>query len=65
MTKTERRLLDKAALAAFGALMARDSALLPEHRAAKAWQAATAFVEARGERRIKRFLNRLGITPKG
>ena len=65
MTKTERRLLDKAALAAFGALMARDSALLTEHRAAKAWQSANEFIKARRQSRIKRFLNRLGITPKG
>ena len=65
MTKTERRLLDKAALAAFGALMARDSATSTELRAARAWQAADDFIQARRQSWRKRFLNRLGITPKG
>ena len=55
MTKTERSLLDKAALAAFGALMARNSAMLIKDRAAIAWQAADEFIKARKESDISRY----------
>ena len=55
MTKTERSLLDKAALAAFSALMARDSTMPVKGCAIIAWQAADEFMKARQESGMSRY----------
>ena len=50
MTKTEKSLLDKAALAAFGALMAKSGDMPIDRCTVMAWQAADEFVKARYDR---------------
>jgi ketosteroid isomerase-like protein len=49
MTQKENDLLEKAALAAFSALMAKDTATKFSTRAAWAWEAGGGFVKARAE----------------
>ena len=55
MAKTEKDILDMAALAAFGSLMAKDSVMLIKDRAVKAWEAADEFMKARAEYKGKRY----------
>ena len=55
MTQNENSLLEKAALAAFGALMAKDTATKFSTRAAWAWEAAGEFVKARKEYRTRLY----------
>ena len=55
MTETEKNLLDEAALAAFGALMAKDLALTYEQLANKAWRLAGEFIKARKEYRASLY----------
>ncbi|MDR0473221.1 MAG: hypothetical protein LBH43_06080 [Treponema sp.] len=59
MNETERDLLDKAALKAFGALLARRNGEFQAFKtvAAEAWGAAQAFVDARKENAMSRYMN--------
>jgi len=55
MNKTEKRLLDKAALAEFSALTARNSAMSVKERAERAWEAGHAFIMARYYRILEKY----------
>ena len=55
MTQKENGLLEKAALAAFGALMAKDTTTSFKARAVMAWEAAGEYMKARAEYKGKRY----------